>query len=163
MPVALPLRDASELARMGRNSGVSRRAFRAKVENIESAVLRLSRQLDAFQIALDAIAASKPPVQVAIAPPVVEPLPRAPGQDESLDRTRRQLSSIDAALDRELSKVEPHPKVVQSLASAKATLAELERRLDGRPLPATVRATARPTRNREPLPEPTPVEPARGE
>jgi hypothetical protein len=80
------------------------------------------------------------------------------GLDDSLKSTREQLFGIDCALAAELAAVPPDARRIKDLASAKTTLLEAERRLSGRPLPATFRASSA-RQKQEPVnrPPPTPL------
>ena len=78
-------------------------------------------------------------------PPPIIPLPEPSTTEEDtfhsrrLDRVRRQLDSVDAAIQTEANRKEPDGQRLNWLASAQERLAEQERVLAGRPLPGSRR------------------------
>jgi hypothetical protein len=80
--------------------------------------------------------------QPALAPPLTDGLPAQ--VRARLQRTRGHLDKLRDKLDAELAKKEaPDWRALKAIADAIATLEDVERVLDGRPLPGALRPTGR--------------------
>jgi hypothetical protein len=121
-----------QASQMGVLSGQRRRGFTAKL-------LRLQESLDALTAQVDRL-------QAVVAAKLVCPAVR-PEQvnDGRLATLSEQLDGIDCAIAAELAVAPPDPRRLRDLTAAKAQLLEVERRLAGRPLPPTFRASQRQT------------------
>lgn len=129
----LPMRDYSQMPlitvanarELSAKGAIARRAKRA----IERNRLALIDQL--LQQAVD-----NPPV-------------KADCEAYNLDRllrTRKQIDLLSTRLEEELEKEVCDAMLIDRIASAIARLSEIERQFSGRPLPGTLRPTAKPTR-----------------
>jgi len=70
-----------------------------------------------------------------------------------LTRTRKQIEQLNEQFESSTD-----PKELKALADALARLAEIERILDGRPLPGSRKPSNRPARNSYAIPDPTPAD-----
>lgn len=75
-------------------------------------------------------------------------------EGRALARTRLQLDEVFKAFMAECSKSNPDAAKLDRLAAAQSRLAEQERVLDGRPMPGSLRPTAKSKQSATELPEP---------
>jgi hypothetical protein len=109
-----------------------------------------------WQKSADARKERKALVSLSLAPPP-KPQPAPDYQASRLSRTRAQIELLNTLLEREATKTRPDAGQLDRLASALERLSELERILDGRPMPGTMRpGSAPPPRAAGPPPRPAP-------
>lgn len=100
-----------------------------------------------------------PPATAALESPAPSP---APGfADLSLSRTRAHIHNLHQVLSVELCRNRPDAQQVNWLCKSLAELAELERRLAGRPMPGSLRPSAPATPPPAPRPPAIPSGPSR--